>query len=188
MKEIEVLMGVKSTKEDALKALSIFNFKGVKEVVDIYFYDPLRINLHPDSEGRLSSCYRLRLKDGKATVTYKKDYFDNGGIWTHSDEYETGVDDFDILLQIQYNLGFKELIRIENTKYTYTTDEYEIVLEDVKSLGLYLEAEKLGQVEDNDVLAVKEEIKKFIKTLNINFGEEQNAGKPELMLKKLKSV
>jgi hypothetical protein len=70
------------------------------------------------------------------------------------------------------------------TKYTYVSDEYEIVLEDVKGLGLFLEVEKLDQVSDEEVLETKQHIRDFLTTLDIAFGEEQNAGKPELMLRK----
>ena len=38
-------------------------------------------------------------------------------------------------------LGFTELVRIDNRKHTFTTDEYEVVLEDVKDLGVFLEVE-----------------------------------------------
>ncbi|MCF7865174.1 MAG: class IV adenylate cyclase [Candidatus Pacebacteria bacterium] len=185
MKEIEILIEVKNTKEEALKLLGQFEFKGAKETLDVYFNNPLRTELRPDESGRLTNCYRFRLKDGKATVAYKVDHFDDSMNWTYSDEYETGIDNFDTALQIQQHLGFEELVRIDNTKYTYLTDVYEIVLEDVKDLGLFLEVEKLEQVSDDKVLEVKEGIRNFIKTLGISLGEEQNAGKPELMLRKI---
>lgn len=117
-------------------------------------------------------------------MAYKVDHFDDLMQWSHSDEYETGIDNFDTALEIQKRLGFNELIRIDNTKYTYLTEEYEIVLEDVVGLGLFLEVEKIQQVSDDKALQTKEEIRSFLKTLGIEFGEEQNAGKPELMLRK----
>lgn len=49
MKEIEILVEVKSTKEDALSALEAFDFQGAKQVLDVYFqvlhiklYSPMR--------------------------------------------------------------------------------------------------------------------------------------------------
>jgi len=184
MKEIEILVEVTSDKTTALKALESFVFKGAKQVIDVYFTSPFHNTLSPDSTGRLYNCYRFRLKDGKASVAYKVDHFDDRMQWTYSDEYETGIDDFSTALQIQEQLGFTELVRIENTKYTYVSDEYEIVLEDVKGLGLFLEVEKLDQVSDEEVLETKQHIRDFLTTLDIAFGEEQNAGKPELMLRK----
>lgn len=184
MKEIEILIEVKSSKKEALKVLEQFQSEGIKKTLDIYFYDPLRVDLQVNEEGRLNACFRLRQKDGKNTVAYKVDHFE-GAEWSHSDEYETEVKDFDTAIQIVEKLGLQELVRIDNEKHTYTTDEYEIVFEDVKDLGLFMEIEKLAQVPDEKVQETKEEIRAFIKSLSIEFGEEQNAGKPELMLRKL---
>lgn len=184
MKEIEILIEVKSDKEIAQKALEQFEFLGAKEVIDVYLTSPQNKALQPELDGRLNNCYRVRLKDGKATIAYKIDHFENGQ-WSHSDEHETEIGDFTTALEINRHLGFEELVRIDNTKYTYMTPDYEIVLEDVKSLGLFLEVEKLAQVSNDKVAETKEEIRRFLKTLNIEFGEEQNAGKPELILRKL---
>ncbi len=184
MKEIEILIEVKSSKEEALKALGAFQFEGIKKTLDIYFYDPLRTDLQANSEGRLNACFRIRQKDGKNTIAYKVDYFE-GEEWSHSDEYETGFKDFETMMHIVDKLGLKELVRIDNEKHTYMTDEYEIVLEDVKDLGLFMEIEKLKEVPDDKVSETKKEIREFIKSLSIDFGQEQNAGKPELMLRNI---
>lgn len=184
MKEIEILVEVKSTKEQALKALEYFEYKGAKEVIDVYFTDPLREELQPDINGRLINSFRLRLKDGKASVAYKQDHFDSNLQWTHSDEHETEIGDFNTALEINRHLGLKELVRIDNTKHIYLTEDYEIVIEDVKDLGIFMEVEKLAQVPDEKVQEIKQEIREFIKSLEIEVGEELNAGKPELMLRK----
>jgi adenylate cyclase class 2 len=187
MKEIEILIEVKSTKEQALAVLKQFEFKGLKKTLDIYIYDPLRKDLQPDKYGRLKNCARLRQKDGKNFFAYKIDYF-NEGEWSYSDEYETGIDDFEIMNKSIKLLGLLELVRIDNEKHVFMTPDYEIVLEEVKNLGLYIEVEKLSQVPDDKISETKEEIRSFLKSLNIKLGEEQNAGKPELMLKKINEM
>ena len=184
MKEIEILIEVKSSKEEAMKALKGFQFEGIKKTLDIYFYDPLRTDLQASSEGRLNACFRIRQKDGKNTIAYKIDHFE-GEEWSHSDEYETEFKDFETTMHIVDKLGLKELVRIDNEKHTYMTDEYGIVLEDVKDLGLFMEIEKLKEVPDDKVSETKEQIRQFLKGLAIEFVQEQNAGKPELMMRKL---
>jgi adenylate cyclase, class 2 len=184
MKEIEILIEVKDSKDKVLEKLSQFEKKGLKMTLDVYYYDPLREDLKPSDTGRLNACFRLRSKDGKCTVAYKVDHFD-GETWSHSDEYETEVGDLETAEKIVEKLGLKELVRIDNEKHTFTTSEYEIVLEDVKELGLYMEVEKLEEVPDDKVQEAKGEIREFLQSLDIRLGEEQNAGKPELMLRKL---
>jgi adenylate cyclase, class 2 len=183
MKEIEILIEVKSDKETALKKLEGFNTQGIKKVLDIYYRDPLRKNLQPQEGNRLLNAFRLRQKDRKNSIAYKVDHFD-GDTWVYSDEHETEVKDFETMQNILKNLGFEELIRIDNEKHTFETDEYEIVLEEVKDLGLFMEVEKKTQVPDGEVETTKEDIRIFLKGLNIELGEEQNSGKPELMLRR----
>ncbi|HDQ22872.1 MAG TPA: class IV adenylate cyclase [Candidatus Uhrbacteria bacterium] len=186
MKEIEILVKLKDSKEKTLQALKQFTSHGVKSILDIYFYDPLRTELQPDTNMRLRNCLRLRKKEGKFYLAYKIDYFDNDDQWTYSDEHETSVGDFETIMNILKNLGFRELVRIDNKKYTFSTPEYEIVFEDVQNLGFFLEVEKLRKVADNKVAKTKQEIRQFIQELGLHVDEELNAGKPELMLKQKK--
>ena len=56
----------------------------------------------------------------------------------------------------------------------------------MKGLGLFMEVEKLDEVSDDKVHETKKEIRAFLESLDIKLGQEQNAGKPELMLRKKK--
>ncbi len=184
MKEIEILIEVKNDLVTALKALESFESHGMKETLDIYFKDRLREDLQPDPQGRLTNALRLRQKGDKSYITHKQDHFDDMLNWTHSDELETEIPSFGTVHNIFMHLGLEELVRVETKKYIFTTQDYEIVLEEVTDLGLFLEVEKMTQVSDDEVARTKEEIRSFINTLDIEFGEEQNAGKPELLLRK----
>jgi adenylate cyclase, class 2 len=183
MQEIEILVEVFDSKENVLERLKKFNFVGKKEVLDIYFFDPDKDNLKP-KDNRLTECFRLRKKDSKAYIAHKKDKFDSEGRWIYSDEEETEIKNFETIQEIIKKLGFKELIQIDNFKHTFLTKEYEIVLEEVKNLGLFLEVEKLKPAKDENVEKTKKEIMGFIKSLEIKTSEELNMGKPELMLRK----
>ncbi len=185
MKEVEILVKVLDKKSKALKALKEFKFLGSKEVLDIYFYDPLRNDLKPNKSGNLDKCFRLRKKNKKNFLAYKIDRFDSAGIWLYSDGHEVELSSFKQGMQILKYLGFKKLIKIENKKHTFLTDKYEIVLEDVKNLGIFLEVERLV-VKEKDISRAKEEIRNFLKLLDIKLGKELNIGKPELMLRSIK--
>lgn len=182
MNEIEILVKVLESKKSALKKLEQFNCTGKEKVVDTYFFDPKRKNLKPINN-KLNECFRLRKKDNNCHITYKKDIFDKNNKWIYSKEYETKISNYTIMKSILTNLGFKKLIEIQNTKHIFNTSKYEIVLEEVKHLGLFLEVEKRGNTNKNQIIKEKSNIKKFIKSLNMNTGKELNCGKPELMLK-----
>ena len=184
MKEIEILVEVYSPIEEVINILSKFKYLGTKEVVDTYYYDPLRKNLKPNSSNQINECLRLRKKDDTNFITYKIDEFDDDGKWLYSNEYETQINDISVVNNILERLGLKKLITIHNKKRTYKYQEYEIVLETVKDLGYFLEVEFCTN-KDIDVKDKKQEIQKFIDSLSLNISQELNIGKPEMMINKL---
>ena len=182
MKEIEILVEVYDSIDKVKGILNNFTFEGIKTVIDEYYYDPKREELKPDKDNKLFNCLRLRTKNNDYTLTYKNDIYD-GEKWLYSNEYETKVESLDTTRNILEKLGLKKFIIINNKKHVYRTDKSEIVLEEVKDVGLFMEVEYCTE-EDIDVKKMKNEIDSFIKSLNINVSEELNMGKPEMYLKK----
>jgi predicted adenylyl cyclase CyaB len=187
MKEIEILVQVFDTEKNVLDKLSKFDFIDNKETIDIYYFDPLRDDLKPAENNRLTSCFRMRSKNGKHQITYKNDHFD-GDIWTYSDEFESNVENGNALCKIIELLGLQKLLTIKNIKRTYKYKNYTIEFERVDNLGLFLEVEYVTESNDADVKKIKSEIQEFIDSLDLKVSQELNAGKPELMLKKLQNL
>ena len=156
MKEIEILVEVYENIEVVEKALNAFKRIGLKHTIDEYYYDPQRDNLKPDENNQLSHCLRLRSKNNDYYITYKDDVFDNGK-WLYSNEYEIKVESIEMLKEIFKRLGLKKFIEIDNEKEIYKTDKYEIAVENVKGLGIFMEVEYCTN-DDVDVTSVKKEI------------------------------
>lgn len=182
MREIEVLYKLHDTIDSAKSKLNQFKFIGSKKTLDIYYYDPLRNELKPNESGKIFQCFRIRSKNGQYSLAYKIDKY-NGDEWLYSDEFETVVGSFDSCQEIITNLGLKELIKVDNTKFTYLTDKYEIVLEEVVGLGAFLEVEAKEDDVSVSFELIKDNIRNFVESLGLNIGDEQNSGKPELLLK-----
>lgn len=182
MKEIEVLVEVYDDINIVKDKLSDFCYKGLKKTIDEYYYDPKRETLKPDKDNQLSHCLRIRSKNNEYSITYKDDVFDNGK-WLYSNEYETKIENIDMLREIFDRLGLVKFIEIDNEKETYVYNDYEIVIENVKDLGIFMEVEYCTCL-DVDVKKVKKQIQDFIDNLNLNVSEELNMGKPEMYLKK----
>ncbi|GAB4156649.1 MAG: hypothetical protein Fur003_0060 [Candidatus Dojkabacteria bacterium] len=180
MKEVEILVKVESDLQPVLAKMALFEKKGVKEVLDIYYYDPLRSELQP-KDFALERCFRLRQKGDKSYMTYKIDHFE-GDVWSYSDEFEIEISSVSQAEKIVKELGLEELIRIDNTKYLFNDDLYEIAIEDVKGLGIFVEVERLEVKDEEEIELVNEEIRNFIKKFDISC-KEMNMGKPELMLR-----
>ena len=182
MKEIEILVEVYDEIKKIKKSLKDFEYIGLKHTIDEYYYDPKRKNLKPDKDNQLSHCLRLRSKNNDYYITYKDDIFDNGK-WLYSNEYETKVESVEMLREIFKRLGLKKFIEIDNEKEIYKSDKYEIAIENVKGLGIFMEVEYCTN-KDVDITNIKKEIQDFIDSLNINVSEELNMGKPEMYLRK----
>lgn len=182
-KEVEILFRLPETEtlDSAKNKLGDLPFHGDVHVVDDYYYDPLRAQLRPDASGRLTNSFRIRNMAGKDPVmTFKEDHF-QGNIWQYSDEFEVHVGDGETAREILARLGFKPLITVDNTRRIYGELPFEVVLESVVGLGLFLEVEWKGEVGNHVVQ--KAEITDFIKKLGFKGQEEMNSGKPELMLR-----
>ena len=182
MKEIEVLVEVYDDILNVKNKLGKFEYKGLNTTIDEYYYDPKRDTLKPDKNNQLSHCLRVRSKNGEYFITYKDDVFDNGK-WLYSNEYETKVESISMIKEIFEKLGLVKFIEINNEKETYTYNNYEIVIENVKNLGVFMEVEYCTN-EDVDVKTIKKEIQEFIDSLELNVSEELNMGKPEMYMKK----
>ena len=182
MKEIEILVEVKDDIDTVKNKLKDFEYVGLNHTIDEYYYDPLRDDLKPDNNNQLANCLRLRAKNDNYYVTYKNDVFE-GEKWLYSNEYETKIESIEMMKEVFERLGLKKFLEIDNNKEIYKTDKYEIALEDVKDLGIFLEVEYCTD-EDVDVSKIKEEKEEFIDKLEINVSEELNMGKPEMYMHK----
>lgn len=182
MKEIEILVEVYDDIETIKKAFKKFEYLGLKKTVDEYYYDPLRDILKPDKNGGLNHCLRLRQKNNEYSITYKDDIFENGK-WLYSNEYETKVESLEMAHEIFKKLGLIKFIEIDNKKETYAYENYEIVIENVKDLGIFMEVEYCTS-ENVNIKNEKNKIQEFINSLGINVSEELNMGKPEMYMKK----
>ena len=180
MKEIEVEVAFDNSKEEVINILSRFNFKGDKEICDPYYFDPLRTNLQPESDLRLNETFRVRKNDKGCFLTYKKQHFE-GKLWVYSDEYETKIEDPNVLEKIIEMIGLEVLIRVHNKRKVYSYKDFEIELEDVENLGVFIEVEKLSN-SSNDEMTIKKEIREFIKSLNLKNAKELNIGKNQYLL------
>lgn len=180
MKEIEVEVAFDNTKEEVMKLLSKYEFIGEKDITDIYYYDPKRSNLKPESDLRLSETFRLRKKNNTCLITYKKQHF-KGKLWVYSDEYETEVKDYETVKTIISMLGLTPLITVHNNRRIYKYKDFEIELEDVEGLGCFIEVEKLSSSKE-DEMNIKEEIRDFIRSLKLKNVRELNIGKNQYLL------
>ena len=181
MKEIEVEVAFDNSKEEVIRILSKYEYIGEKEIYDTYYYDPQRPNLKPEEDLRLNETFRVRKTDSSSYITYKKQHF-KGKLWIYSDEYETSIGDADTIKKVISLLGLKPLIKVHNKRKIYKHKNFEIELEEIDGLGLFIEVEKMSRSADE--MREKEKIREFIRGLGLKNVRELNIGKNQYLLSK----
>jgi len=116
--------------------------------IDKYFNAPHRNFLkkkHP------TEYLRIRTKGSNGSFTYKNAYFNESGEKTHSDEFESKVDNPSQIEKILKVLNFDNFLTIDKKRETYTyKDEFEIALDKVKGLGYFVEIEATRNFGSNE--------------------------------------
>lgn len=84
---------------------------------------------------------RIRMSLEKNFICYKNRHITEEGKTLYCDEYETEVKDGDISLRIFNALGYTEQIILKKKRKTYKTKEFDIVIDDVDGLGIFVEVE-----------------------------------------------
>ncbi|MDO8513257.1 MAG: class IV adenylate cyclase [bacterium] len=119
-------------------------FKQESTGVDTYY-------IVPDNPGG-KKYLRVRKKDGNAELDYHYAQSE-----TRTDEWETGVASADMTNEILRQLGFQIDVTIEKKRTVYTYKNSELVLDEIKDLGTFIEIESPNE----------EELQSIIKELNL---------------------
>lgn len=123
--EIELKYKISDIKiyEDKLKNLGA-KFQKEYQMSDTYYIMPKNIYL------------RVRQKGDKSELNYHEASSD-----THTQEWETAINDPQMMNEIIQKLGFKIDVIVAKKRSIYHYKNSEIVIDDVQNLGLFLEIE-----------------------------------------------
>jgi adenylate cyclase class 2 len=189
MREIEV----KAKVRDKEKLLAVFLEKGIilsesKKEIDTLF------SVTPDfyeqyEKGVVPAVGLTRVREqtnGEATVTYKKR---KAGIHLDKVEYEVTVSDAQTARTLLTAIGLIPILTMDKIRQKVHVREYEICLDEVAGLGVYIEIEKL--LEESDTTKgedVQKELWEVLLSLGISREDEVKVGydilKHELETKK----
>lgn len=142
---VEVEIKIPVTKSVFRKVRSrikrMAKFVGLTHDVDKYFNAPHRDFL---AKSLPEEFLRIRSSNKNSYFTYKHGYWDENGGHTHSDEYETKVDDHGELEKILKVLNFENILVIDKVREIYRVKkDFEVCFDKVKNLGYFIEIEAL---------------------------------------------
>lgn len=121
------------------KLSKITKLEDQSQEIDIYFNPPHKDFFKPAYPVEY---FRLRQAKTKNSLAYKRPYFNQSGQRTHSNEFETEINQPKQLLKILQKLDFKKMIIIDKTRKRFNfQNQLEIDLDEVKKLGYFVEIE-----------------------------------------------
>lgn len=155
---------------------------GISRDIDKYFNAPHRNFL---AKYQPEEFLRVREKNKTSFFTYKHGYWNSKFEHTHSDEYETKIEDSGQLEKILSVLDFKEILLIDKIRETYRVrNTFEISLDKVKALGYFIEIESLKDMGGYE--KTMERIYSFAREFGLDPTKRDSQGYVTLMMKKKK--
>ncbi|SRR4030042_2416756 len=163
--EVEIKTKLTKSKFDEIKKLLHKNSKFIKSShhVDDYYIPKHRNFLKPKYPYEWLS---VRTRNGKTLLNYKC-WHPKGKEYTkYCDEFETEIVDKGQLEKILKVLDVKRVISVDKQRLTYTyKNKFEIALDEVKTLGYFIEVEALKH--KRDINKTHEELINFAKSLGV---------------------
>ena len=125
---------------------------------------------------------RLRESQKGFSINYKHFYPENVEKTDYCHEFETKIENVESMKKIFRSLDIKETVIVEKVRTTWIFEEVEIVIDEVKDLGPYLELETTTHFENPP--EAKKFLYKILKKLNAEVGGEELRGYPFMILNK----
>ena len=178
-KEIEIKIQINSEQLNVLQTWLDKNakFVGQLEHEEYYLDNPNDSFLFTASQGYKDAYkyFRVRLTSDGDSACYKSFYVDTQtGKTTHCDEVEVKLVDGKQTLQLLKAIGFTDQTLIQKARKTYITDGFEIVIDELKNVGIFVEIEIKQQVDD--VKIGLQSINNLLKKIGITKFKKQERG------------
>ena len=180
MKYIEVEKKFALPNPDALKArLTELEAKPSPQThqIDAYYNAPHRDFLAPAA---ISEWLRIRSEEDGSSINFKRWHPVDALVKTHADEYESRVEDVEAIRRLLDALDFRPLVTVDKIREEWKLPEVEVVFDQVKGAGCFVEFEFKGDAEH--VAGATARLEAFIASLEVELGEPVNRGYPHILL------
>ena len=180
MKDTEIEIQVKVSRTSQLIQFLKKNAELVGEFRQIdEYYTPKHKNF--SKRRPIKEWLRLRKSSNGNFITYKNWIFDVSGRSWHCDEYETKIDNLELIKKIFSAIDFIFLCKVDKTRTIYRVKKYEVSLDKIKGLGSFIEMEYKGAKKIQVKKAV-EKMKNFLKQHGCGTLKRNNGGYPFMLM------
>ena len=186
MKNVEVEIQVKiediNKAEERLKEIGIF----VKErnQIDKYFIPPQRDFF--EERDMPNEYLRIRYEKGKNHINYSFLHFGADGWLESTDEYETLIENPDIVEEIFERINLILKVVVEKTRKYFDCGDFEVTLDNIKDLGNFMEIE--AKKDFGGVDKTRKACEDLLDKLKINYEIKKEMGYPRMLYKQMKNM
>ncbi len=176
MYEVEVKAKLRN-KEEVKKKLESFGCVFSEELHQVdHIFLPKGSAFPPPFE---TPVLRVRKQNDIFLFTLKM----SQGSRTDSIERELEIKDGDKMIEILNLLNWEETVMVDKKRIKAAYKDMEVVLDDVKDLGEFIEAEKIVTIHDVDVRKkIQEELFAFLETVGVGKEDHILDGKYDIMM------
>jgi len=128
---------------------------------------------------------RIRETPKGCSLDYKHFHPENVEKTDYCDEFQSRVENANTIRKILTMLDFKESVVVDKTRSTWLFKDVEIAIDNVKSLGIFMELEAKKDFENPK--QAKAYLYEILKELNAKVGEEDIRGYPFKIIEKQKT-
>lgn len=157
-KEIEIKIKLDDKQTEQLNKWIIKNAKFIEqqEITDYYFDNPKKSLYTKSPMGFIDplEVWRIREIDDTYYLCNKKRTIDKNGKTVSVEENEAITPDGQDVMKVFEKRGFTKQVIINKTRDVYNYEDFEIVFDDIKNLGNFVEIE-LKSDEQNSVVGIK---------------------------------
>lgn len=178
-KEVEIKVLIKNVNEVQIKIQELGRLIKTKTQKDEY-YSPMDDDYFSSSPA--DKYLRVRFEEGKNSLNYSVCHRSELGQLLSTDEYETEISNPAITSEILQKMGMVKRVIVIKRRQTFMVGKFEVVLDEIDGLGLFMEIEYKEEVVDVD--KARNECLDFLKKLGIKYEEAPNMGYPDMMIQK----
>ncbi len=123
---------------------------------------------------------RIRYEPEENSIGYHYCHFNEEGSLLKTDEYETKIENPEIMHEILERIGIKRKVTVTKHRKYFHYEDFEIVIDNIKELGFFLEIE--AKIINDSLEKTKEKCYKVLEKLGIKWKKAPNTGYPDMIL------
>lgn len=174
-KELEICVKYLGTRKDVVKELKKYAFVPKEDFTmkDTYYVKENEDITLENSDKLLSSYILIREVVGRdVTFVLKEKQFNEKGEIVKQASCKCPIIDKNKGQEFLKNIGYKELIQLNDHNTLVSNGKNEIYIQDVENLGVYLEMEQKNLHSDNNNGENIEEMKNSLNSYNLNIEKD----------------